>query len=215
MSLSQKAPVFVELDDGIPLRIRPLMEEDGDRIKDAYERLSEESRLNRFWEKREHISEQRVRDLSRTDDWDHFAWIALHESDDQFPGYGGASCWRDSENPERAEISFTVADEMQRKGIGTLLLSILWFEAWDRGIREFYGIARRENQALVEWFVSLGAEVIPGSRHVEVSLKLQSPDDFVNRIQFGLEFSSRRIILAEWMQVWLAMTDTGSFGEEP
>lgn len=207
MSLSKKAPFLVELDDRTPLRLRPLVESDRDRIRQAYERLSMESRLNRFWEKRDQLSEKRVRDLSDTDDWDHFAWIALHENDDHFPGYGGASCWRDSENPERAEISFTVADEAQRRGVGTLLLSVLWFEAWHRGVREFYGIARRENQALADWFFSLGAEVTEGSRHIEVSLKLRSPEECVSRLEFGLEFSSRRIILADWMQDWLAIVD--------
>ncbi|MEM7601108.1 MAG: hypothetical protein AAF357_06790 [Verrucomicrobiota bacterium] len=209
MSLSRKAPFSVQLDDSISIRLRPLVGTDGDRIKRAYQLLSPESRLNRFWDKHELLSDERAEHLTSTDDRNHFAWIVLHGSDDAFPGYGAASCWRDPEDPQRAEISCTIVDEVQRSGIGTLLLSILWFEAWHLGVREFYGIARRENQALVEWFSSLDAQLTFGSRHIEVALPLTSPEECVDRVQYGLEFGARRIILADWMQDWIAMCREG------
>lgn len=206
MTLSDQAPLRVELDDATPLRLRPIVAADHDRIMKAFEQLSPEGRLNRFWEKRTQLPEKKIKNLSQTDGWNHFAWIALHAEDDEFPGYGGASCWRDFDNPERAEISFTVADKVQRRGIGTLLLSVLWFEAWQLGVKELYGIARRENQALIDWFSSLGADMAVGSRHVEVMVKLTSPSECVERLKYGLEFESHRVILADWMQDWLEIT---------
>lgn len=205
MSLSPKAPFAVTLDDGTMVRLRPVKPEDRDRIRRAYERLSPASRRNRFWEERDQLSPERADSLSATDDRNHLAWIALHREDDDFPGYGGASSWRDPDNPERAEISFTVADEKQRSGIGTLLLSILWYEAWQRGIREFHGIARKENFALAEWFSSLGAGVTFGTRHLEVRLDLIAPEALVAQVAYGSRTGSRRVILADWMQDWLAM----------
>lgn len=204
MSLSRKAPFPVQLDDGTIPRLRPVNGGDRERIRRAYELLSPVSRRNRFWEQKDHLSEERADSLSSTDDQDHLAWVALHEADDDFPGYGGASSWRDPQNPARAEISFTVADKMQRSGLGTLL-SILWYEGWQRGIREFHGIGRKENLPLAEWFSSLGAEVSYGVRHLEVRLALISPEELVAQVEYGPRARPRRVILADWMQDWLAI----------
>lgn len=206
MQLIEKAPFSVELEDGESVRVRPLVEGDRDRVLKFFEQLSEESRRNRFWESRNQALPKRASDLSKTDYQDHFAWVALHESDDTIPGLGGASCWRDADNPEKAEIGLTVADEVQRKGIGTLLLSLLWFEGWHLGIREFHGIVRNEDRDLSGWFSSLGAEVSAGSRYLEFSLKLTSPEDCIERNRYTISAGARQIILADWMQDWIALS---------
>ncbi|MEM6916874.1 MAG: GNAT family N-acetyltransferase [Verrucomicrobiota bacterium] len=210
MSLIQRAPFPARLEDGTYLQLRPLVEADRDRVLRFFEQLSEESWRNRFWESRNRSLPQRALDISQTDDRDHFAWVALPESGDSVPGYGGASCWRDRDNPERAEIGLTVADEVQRKGIGTLLLSILWFEAWRCGIREFYGVVKNDNRDLFGWFSSLGAEVTRGSRYLEISLQLTSPEDCIDRIRYTIEAGARQILLADWMQDWIELSGEGA-----
>lgn len=49
--LRNKAPLIVTLESGLVVRLRPIHEGDTARIRQAYGLLSEESRMNRFWEK--------------------------------------------------------------------------------------------------------------------------------------------------------------------
>ncbi|MEM1443342.1 MAG: GNAT family N-acetyltransferase [Verrucomicrobiota bacterium] len=206
MRLIEIAPFPATLEDGTIVQLRPLVRSDEARVLRFFEGLSDECHRNRFWEKGGKSLPQRALDISNTDESNHFAWVALPERGDVIPGYGGASCWRDAEDPERAEIGLTVADEVQRKGIGTLLLSILWFEAWSRGIREFYGIVKNENRDLFDWFTSLGAEVKRRTRYLEISLELTSPEDCIDRIRYTIEAGASQILLADWMQDWIELS---------
>ncbi len=54
-------------------------------------------------------------------------------------------------------MSFTVADEWQHRGLGSLLLAVLWLDAQARGIRALVGHALADNFAATDWFSGLGA----------------------------------------------------------
>lgn len=200
--LRSKAPLDVTLGEDFPVRLRPITRSDEERVHRAYELLSPESRINRFWEKSREMSAQRAKNLTDTDDSDHVAWIALRPNDTDFPGYAGASFWRDRENSSRAELAFTVADDWQRSGLATLLFSVLWFEGWQMGIRTFHGSCRIQNLAMAEWWEGVGGSVERGTRDFRLSLDLVSPGHFLEQVSYGMTFSYRQIEVAFWMKKW-------------
>lgn len=204
-TLSDFAPFDRRLEDGLAVRLRPIVPEDRERIHRAYELLSEESRLNRFWERPARLGEHHAQRLSAVDGIDHLAWIALDPEDELFPGYGGASWWRDGDDPARAELSFTIADAWHRRGLATLLYSILWHEGWRCGVREFTGQCRKNNVAIVRWWTEMGGRVREESRHFDLVLALEDPAVFLERIAFAVRPSYRLIEAASWLREWEGM----------
>jgi len=204
------APLDLSLEDGLAVRLRPIVRSDETRVQRAYELLSEDSRINRFWEKPIGLSVSRAARLTDTDETSHVAWIALRPGDDDFPGYAGASFWREPEDPSKAELAFTVADAWQRRGLATLLFSILWYEGWICGVRHFHGSCRLKNVAMAEWWHGMGGVVSTADRHHQLSMVLVSPQDFVNKVAYEMSSSYRRVETADWMRKWLEITADGS-----
>ena len=205
-TIQEIAPIAVEI-DGVLANVRPLEKRDFDRVRKAYSMLSEESRMNRFWEKPRELSSSRAESLTNTDNRDHIAWFALpRDENDPIPGFGGASFWRDETDSDRAELAFTVGDPWQRRGFATLLFSLLWFEGWRMGLRQFHAVCRIDNTAMVAWWKGMGGQIEEGRRQYELSLELESPEKFVERVSYGIPTSPRQVDLAEWMTVWLEMT---------
>ncbi|MEX2580019.1 MAG: GNAT family N-acetyltransferase [Verrucomicrobiales bacterium] len=201
--LRDLAPFDVTLGDDLPVRLRPLKKSDRERARRAYGLLSEESRMNRFWEKPRELSPSRAASLTDTDNRSHVAWVALPVEECEIPAYGAASFWRDEADSEDAELAFTVGDQWQRRGFATLLFSVLWFDGWRTGLRRFHGCCRRENVAMAAWWESVGGVVVPAGRQHELAFELVSPEDFVNRISFGMPSGPRPVEVAEWMRQWL------------
>jgi len=207
--LRDKAPLDLALEDGLPVRLRPIVRSDEARIRLAYELLSEQSRMNRFWEKPKELNSSQAARLADTDDASHVAWIAVRADDDDFPGYAGASFWRDASDPARAELAFTVADAWQRRGLATLLFSILWFEGWHSGVRHFHGSCRLTNIAMAEWWHGMGGVAEAGQRIYQLSLDLISPEALVHQVSYGMTSSYRLVEAADWLRQWLEKTADG------
>ncbi len=201
--LSDHAPLELEVRLGLKAVVRPVVPEDKVRAEEAYRLLSPESRKNRFWNNTLHLSDNQLEHLTKPQDGDHHSWIAV-EADPQsrLPGFGAASFWRDKADPKGAEFAATVLDQWQRQGIGTLLLSILWHEAWHLGIRHFWGIARLEHHAVCHWWESAGGVVETHPMHHELKMELSSPESFVSRRQYQLHIGSAEAELVEWFRKW-------------
>jgi len=204
--LRDEAPFDLALDDGLRVSLRPIVKGDEARVQRAYELLSEDSRMNRFWEKPKELSISRAARLTDTDDSVHVAWIAIRPDDEDFPGYAGASFWRDAADGSRAELAFTVADAWQRRGLATLLFSILWFDGWFCGVRHFYGSCRLRNVAMAEWWHDIGGVVEAGQRTYHLSLDLISPEALVHQVSYGMAPSYRLVETANWLRQWLEFT---------
>lgn len=172
MPLDPQSVFHVRLDDGTPLCVRSIMPADRDRIAEAFRRLSPESRYYRFWTRVRELNPRLIDELCTPDQQDHVAWVALHETRDDLPGVGGASFWRLPEEPEAAEVSFTVADEFQGRGVATLLLAVLWLHARSLGIRRLVGHVLHENVAMRAWWDALGATEQEAPRHWLATLVL-------------------------------------------
>ena len=153
------APRQVLLRDGTPVLLRPVTPEDEGLIIRAFEKLSVHSRYYRFWSRLNEMPATLAKRLADDDNGRHIVWAAQHPDSPLEPGLGAASIWQSASDPQEAEISFTIADEAQHRGVGTLLLAVLWLAAEERGIHRFLAHALADNYAVKDWFLALGASV--------------------------------------------------------
>lgn len=166
------------LRDQLPVILRPLTPDDRERISDAFKRLSPESTYFRFWTRVQGANPKFIERLCADDDGQHRTWVIVIENNDDIPGVGGGSYWRTKELADCAEVSFTVADEFQGQGVGTILLAVLWAEARGAGIRQFVAYVMDENHVMLTWWASLGADHVR-QPHGGWELRLRLEEDLL------------------------------------
>jgi GNAT superfamily N-acetyltransferase len=120
-------PAFREahvLADGTRLTLRLIRPEDGEALRQAFARLSPATRVRRFLGGVTELSDEQVRYLTEIDGVDHVAIVAATDSHDLKTEVllGVARFIRLAGEPEVAEAAVVVADELQGRGIGRLLL---------------------------------------------------------------------------------------------
>ncbi len=146
----------LELRDGTPVIVRPLILEDRPLVAEAYRRLSPEARYQRFWSPTgELIGDAMLDRLIDQDPRRHVTWVVLDPAR-QFPGVGGASWWRHAADPLEAEISLMVLDDDHRRGIGTLLLAVMQLTALRSGLEHLVGYCLQDNRRAATWMRDCG-----------------------------------------------------------
>jgi RimJ/RimL family protein N-acetyltransferase len=125
------------LRDGTVVRLRPLGPADADELRAGFERLSAESRYRRFFSPLSRLPDALVQRLTATDGDNHVALVAetIPLYDEPPEPLGVVRYFRDAERPDAAEVAVTVIDELQGKGLGTVLLDTLARLAREHGIR--------------------------------------------------------------------------------
>ncbi len=147
----------LELRDGTSVIVRPLIPEDRSELAEAYRRLSPEARYNRFWTHTgEVVGEKMLDRVLSQDSASHVTWAVLDPSR-EFSPLGGASWWRTAGSPAEAEISLIVLDDEQGRGIGTLLLALMWLTAFRAGAESMVGYVLIENRQAAGWMRACGA----------------------------------------------------------
>src|SRR4051812_38098326 len=104
------------------LVLRPLNATDRAPLVRILEQLSFESRLNRFLVPIQHYSESMLGQLTAVDERNHFAWLALLEEGRATTPVADARYVRVAPGSTVAEIGIAVADRVQHRRIGTVLL---------------------------------------------------------------------------------------------
>jgi acetyl coenzyme A synthetase (ADP forming)-like protein len=151
-SVSDDWEADVVLADGGSAHLRPVAAADQTKLRELYESLSDESRYRRFFSPASVELAGRIGPRVDVDDR-HFGLIA--EIGDRIVGvadYYGAI-------DGVAEVAFTVRDEEQGRGLGTLLLDHLAEIASDRGIRFFTAQVLARNAPMRNVFRDAGFEV--------------------------------------------------------
>lgn len=149
----------LSLGDGTPVVARPLTAADRSYVAEGYRMLSPDARYQRFWVRDGEIIGDAMLDRLLTGHLpDHAIWTVFDPAREGFPGLGAASFWRSKTDPADAEISATVLDRDQGRGVGTLLLSVLWLVAYRCGIETFTGYTMPENTAALRWMRDTGAD---------------------------------------------------------
>lgn len=149
----------LRLRDGTPVVARPLTPADREYVAEGYRLLSPEARYQRFWVRQGEIIGDAMLDRLLTGALPkHAIWTVFDPAREGFPALGAASFWRSERDPSDAEFSATVMDADHGRGVGTLLLSILWLVAFRCGIETMTGYTMPENVRASRWMRDTGAE---------------------------------------------------------
>ena len=141
------SPVDVTLRDGARLRIRPILPSDRGKLADTQPGFSRESHYKRFFSAPP-LSDKVVQYLVDVDYFDHFAWVALAADDPVGPGVASARYIRERIAPDTAEVAFSVIDDYQGRGLGTLLAGALAVAATENGVHRFRARVLAENEPM-------------------------------------------------------------------
>jgi L-amino acid N-acyltransferase YncA len=141
--------------DGDVLLIRPIRPADEDLIKDMFYSFSEQTKYLRYHGTLKAMPHNKVQVFCNVDYDTEMALVAVH-------GTGGmeeiVAVGRYLTNPAKraAEMAFVVADQWQRKGLGTHLFRRLLEIGNQEGIREFHADVLPENAGMLKIFHSSG-----------------------------------------------------------
>lgn len=154
ISRARLGTVKARLDDGTVVELRPLGPDDKPLLQEGMARLSSDSRRLRFMAPVDRLSRAQLAYLTEIDHATHIAWGALIEDRPVAVG----RIVRSGDEPATAELAITVVDDWQRRGLGTLLVSLMAELGRSLGIRVFTFEALPENQRIRGLLGSFGAE---------------------------------------------------------
>src|SRR3954454_14343938 len=155
--------------DGSIISIRPIAPEDRALLEAAFAELSDESRYRRFLSPMSNLSPAQLDYLTDVDHHDHEALVALERSGERLIGVARFV----RTDPAIAEPAVAVADEWQRRGVGTALLEVLVDRAIEEGITTFSGYVLLDNPAPLSLLGQVGDVSVRssgGASQVEVLL---------------------------------------------
>jgi acetyl coenzyme A synthetase (ADP forming)-like protein len=181
--VSAEAREDVVLRDGSTLRLRPTTAGDERALIDFFEQLSADSRRLRF-QGAVRVDARVVAAFLRSDGRETLSLVGELADEAGTPRVIALGTFIRLRDPARAEVAFTVADEFQRRGIGSRLLERLAAHARAGGIERFVAQVLPENTLMLRVFRDTGFEVkrryVDGA--VEVEFELASSPDVLNRI---------------------------------
>jgi acetate---CoA ligase (ADP-forming) len=155
----------VVLRDGSTVHVRPVGAEDEEAIHEFLESLHPESRMFRFFSIATDLRAV-ARSMVDVDYSRRYGLVAIR--DEAVVGQGLYF----GDGPDDAEVAFAVADHLQGKGLGTLLLAHLAEVASENGISVFWAEVMPQNHRMLEVFRESGFPVEtssePGAIRVEL-----------------------------------------------
>ncbi len=150
------SPVQFTTAAGFSGEIRPLLPTDRDAYVKLLDRLSPQSRRLRFFSPAR-LTDRLIEYLLDIDFMNHFAWVVLDRSTTPPKGCAIARFIRSETDVHRAEAAFAVIDELQGKGIGTIMLGALGVAASSVGITTLTAEVLDENAAMRRVFQKVEA----------------------------------------------------------
>jgi len=148
----------VVLSDGSRVWLRPLRPQDRELIRIGFERLSPESRYQRFFVAKAALLPEELRYLSQVDQIDHLAIIAVLRAHGREEAVGLARAVRLSDEPETFEVAVTVVDPLQGRGLGRRLVWDLLAAAEEQGARRVRFTTLPWNRKMRALIRSLGGQ---------------------------------------------------------
>jgi acetyl coenzyme A synthetase (ADP forming)-like protein len=140
------------LREGGTVHIRPIVPADADALQVFVHDMSSESSYFRFFRVKRALQPDELKAYTELDYKIDMAFVAI--VDDQLVGVGRYNAMKD--DPTSAEIAFTVADEYQGKGIGTLLVFRVAAYARAVGVERFRAYLLADNHAMMRVFRNAG-----------------------------------------------------------
>ena len=147
-------PIEVGLRDGRRVRLREIRPDDRDEVRQAFDRLSGESRYMRFMSA---MKEPPARMLERTVNPQEreLGLVAEVDARDGIDIVAGARYYIQADG-ETCEFAVTVAEDWQKLGLASRLLSELIECARVRGLKHMEGFVLAENSGMLDLARRLG-----------------------------------------------------------
>lgn len=207
--------VDVVLRDGTTVLVRPARPDDRERVEDYLIGLSDASRYLRFWGASVDVT-QIARQATDTDFVDHLTLLAMVNGDDGRV-VGGAQYIREAD-ASRAEVSVSVADELQGHGLGSILIAHLAQAAGDAGVSMLHAMVLPENHRMIDVFRRSGFPIhmraVPGAVDVEFPTEITTAalEAFDDRQRTAAANAVRAILWPAAVAVVGASRDRDSIG---
>jgi acetyl coenzyme A synthetase (ADP forming)-like protein len=204
----------VVLSDGGTVRVRPIRSDDEARLLGLYERLSDESMYLRFFSPVPAPTAAHLERLTTVDYDAHMALVAQLGDDIV------AVARYDRTGDREAEVAFTVQDDQQGRGLGTLLLEHLAVVARSKGITTFVADTLPNNARMLNVFADAGwpahRAFVDGT--VRVRFSIEPTDDSIAAIQAREQHaegaSTARLLAPRSIAVVGASRKPGTIGHE-
>ena len=135
------------LPDGAPILVRSIRPDDKRMLEDGLRHLSDESVQRRFLTLKRSFSRAELRYLTEVNGRDHVALVAEYPGDPVRRLIAVARFVRIADDPAAAEAAIVVADDWQRRGLGSLMAEQLADHARREGITRFTATMASENVA--------------------------------------------------------------------
>lgn len=157
------------LPDGAPILIRPIRADDKRMLENGLRHLSPETVQRRFLTPKSSFSRAELRYLTEVDGRDHVALVVESPTDPVRRLIAVARFIRLHDDHDSAEAAIVVADDWQRRGLGSLLAGELAAIARALEIRRFtatmasdnvaaHRLMRRLTDALDEHYAGFGVD---------------------------------------------------------
>jgi acetyl coenzyme A synthetase (ADP forming)-like protein len=176
----------VVLRDGSTVHVRPARLTDAPAVEELLKGLSDRSRWLRFFSGFPNI-EKAVQWATEVDYDRRYGLVATTGAAGRLVGHAGFE--RQPDHPERAEVALEIADAMQGKGLGTILLGQLAEAANEIGVQVLGAEVLPQNHQMIKVFRDSGFPVkthtIPGVILIEfpTSLSPEALEQFERREQ--------------------------------
>ena len=154
--------MYALLTDGSTVQIRPARPQDAEPVRAMHAAMSPDNAYLRFFSTSPRAAGQEAKRVCREPDSSHAALLAW-----QGDRLVGVASYEPAEEPGAAEVAFAVPDDMHGRGIASLLLEHLVWQARQRGLRAFTAETLPDNSAMLRVFANAG---LPAKRRISAGV---------------------------------------------
>lgn len=179
----------VSLLDGTTVTLRCLMPDDAERLVDGFQKLSPESRYQRFMSPMQTLPQEYVTYLTDIDHVKHFAVAALIDDPARLDEVGvGVGRFVTLDDPQdEAELAITVIDDAQHSGLGSVLMAVLVLAGRERGLKALRAEVLPNNDGMQRLAARFGGERIATADGLH-TWRVPLTDEAIDRV-----FAERRL----------------------
>jgi RimJ/RimL family protein N-acetyltransferase len=139
----------ITLKDGTRVRVRPIRADDQTRLIELYDRLSQRTAYQRFFNLMRRLPPDWAKILATVDYRRRLALVAEHEGPHGLELIG-VGRYEPTGRQDTAEIAFVVQDGWQNRGLGTILFRGVLDAAQARGISRFVAYVLADNTRMLD-----------------------------------------------------------------
>lgn len=157
------------LKDGRRVFLRAISSDDKSLLQEVMHHLSPQSIYFRFLTPKKELTDRELAYFTEVDSFHHVALLAsIDENGARIPIGVGRYIMHPNPREKEAEVAFTVEEDFQGMGVGTLLLRHLTELARLSGIEKFTALVLPENHKMLDVFAHSGLPMHQSSSHVGV-----------------------------------------------